>query len=36
MRKILRLKRVSVVIGILLVGALALVGILSLTRGTPV
>jgi cardiolipin synthase len=36
MRKILRLKRVSVVLGILLVGALALSGILSLTRGTPV
>jgi cardiolipin synthase len=36
MRKALRLKRVSVVIGILLLGALALIGILSLTRGTPV
>jgi cardiolipin synthase len=30
------LKRVSVVVGLLLAGALALVGILSLTRGTPV
>jgi len=36
MRKVLRLKRVSIVIGILAVGALALSGILSLTRGTPV
>jgi cardiolipin synthase A/B len=36
MRKVLRLKRVSVVLGILFVGALALIGILSLTRGTPV
>ena len=36
MRKVLRLKRVSVVLGILLVGALALIGVLSLTRGTPV
>ena len=36
MRKVLRLKRVSVVLGILLVGALALIGILSITRGTPV
>ena len=36
MRKVLRLKRISVVIGILLVGALALIGILSVTRGTPV
>ena len=36
MRKALRLKRVSVVIGVLIVGALALIGILSVTRGTPV
>jgi cardiolipin synthase A/B len=36
MRKALRLKRVSVVIGVLFVGALALIGILSVTRGTPV
>jgi len=36
MRKILRLKRVSVVLGILFVGAFALIGILSMTRGTPV
>src|SRR3954462_15034721 len=36
MRKVLRLKRVSVVLGILIVGALALIGILSVTRGTPV
>jgi cardiolipin synthase len=36
MRKVLRLKRVSVVLAILFVGALTLVGILSLTRGTPV
>ena len=36
MRKILRLKRVSVVLGILFVAAFALIGILSMTRGTPV
>ncbi len=36
MRKVLRLKRVSVVLGLLVVGALALIGILSMTRGTPV
>jgi cardiolipin synthase len=36
MRKLLRLKRVSIVLGILLVGALALIGILTMTRGTPV
>jgi cardiolipin synthase len=36
MRKILRLKRVSVVLGVLIVAALTLIGILSLTRGTPV
>src|SRR5436309_2259375 len=36
MRKMLRLKRVSIVLGILVLGAMALVGILSITRGTPV
>lgn len=36
MRKALRVKRVAVVIGILIVAALALTGILSMTRGTPV
>lgn len=36
MRKTLRLKRVSVVLGIFVFGALALIGILSVTRGTPV
>jgi cardiolipin synthase len=36
MRKVLRLKRVGVVLGILALGALALVGVLSITRGTPV
>jgi cardiolipin synthase len=36
MRKVLRLKRVSLVLGILSLGVLALVGILSMTRGTPV
>lgn len=36
MRKMLRVKRVGVVLGILALGALALIGILSLTRGTPV
>lgn len=36
MRKMLRVKRVGVVAGILLLVALALVGILSITRGTPV
>jgi cardiolipin synthase len=36
MRKVLRLKRVSVVLGVLALTALALVGILSITRGTPV
>jgi cardiolipin synthase A/B len=36
MRKLLRVKRVSVVIGVVIVSALALVGVLSLTRGTPV
>ncbi|MDB4885918.1 MAG: Phospholipase D-like domain protein [Gemmatimonadetes bacterium] len=36
MRKALRAKRVSVVLGILVLVGLALVGILSITRGTPV
>jgi cardiolipin synthase len=36
MRKLLRVKRVGIVLGILAVGALALVGILTITRGTPV
>ncbi len=36
MRKILRVKRVAVVLGVLAVTALALIGALSLTRGTPV
>lgn len=36
MRKVLRLKRVSVVLGVLAVLAFALVGVLSITRGTPV
>jgi cardiolipin synthase A/B len=36
MRKMLRVKRVGVVLGILLLGAFALIGILSITRGTPV
>jgi cardiolipin synthase len=36
MRKVLRLKRVGTVLGILIVGALALAGVLSITRGTPV
>jgi cardiolipin synthase len=36
MRKMLRVKRVGIVVGLLAVGALALVGILSITRGTPV
>jgi cardiolipin synthase A/B len=36
MRKMLRVKRVGVVVGVLLVTALALIGILSITRGTPV
>src|SRR6188474_190439 len=36
MRKMIRVKRVALVLGILLVGALALIGILSITRGTPV
>ena len=36
MRKMLRLKRLGVVFGFLAVGALALAGALSITRGTPV
>lgn len=36
MRKVLRLKRVSVVLGIVVLLALALIGVLSMTRGTPV
>jgi cardiolipin synthase len=36
MRKVLRLKRVSIVLGLLVVGALTLIGVLSMTRGTPV
>jgi cardiolipin synthase len=36
MRKILRVKRVAVVLGVLLLLVLALIGILSITRGTPV
>ena len=32
----LRVKRVGVVLGLLILGSLALVGVLSLTRGTPV
>jgi cardiolipin synthase len=36
MRKILRVKRVAVVLGVLMVSALTLIGILSITRGTPV
>lgn len=36
MRKALRVKRVAIVLGILLVTVLALIGILSITRGTPV
>ena len=36
MRKALRVKRVAIVLGILLVSVLSLIGILSITRGTPV
>jgi cardiolipin synthase len=36
MRKMLRVKRVSVVLGVLILTALAMIGILSMTRGTPV
>jgi cardiolipin synthase len=36
MRKMLRVKRVGVVVGVLVVGSLTLIGILSITRGTPV
>ena len=36
MRKLLRVKRIAVVLGGMLLGALALAGALSITRGTPV
>lgn len=36
MRKLLRVKRLAVVLGVLTVGALALAGALATTRGTPV
>jgi cardiolipin synthase len=36
MRKLLRVKRVAAVLGIVVLGALALIGVLSVTRGTPV
>lgn len=36
MRKALRVKRVAIVLGILLLCVLALIGILTVTRGTPV
>jgi cardiolipin synthase len=36
MRKLLRVKRVGVVLGVVLLSALALIGALTLTRGTPV
>lgn len=36
MRKALRLKRLSVVLGVIILVGLALVGLLSMTRGTPV
>jgi cardiolipin synthase len=36
MRKLLRVKRVGVVVGVLLLLVLSLIGILSITRGTPV
>ena len=36
MRKMLRVKRVGVVLGVLLFLTLAMIGILSITRGTPV
>ena len=36
MRKLLRVKRVGIVVGIILLVALATIGILSVTRGTPV
>ena len=36
MRKMIRVKRVALVLGVVLVSALALIGILSITRGTPV
>src|SRR6478752_2029845 len=36
MRKALRVKRVAIVLGLLLVIVFTLIGILSVTRGTPV
>ena len=36
MRKMLRAKRLGVVLGLLILGSFALVGVLSITRGTPV
>ena len=36
MRKMLRAKRLGVVLGLLILGSLTLVGVLSITRGTPV
>jgi cardiolipin synthase len=36
MRKLLRVKRIGVVLGVLLLLVLSLIGILSITRGTPV
>ena len=36
MRKMLRAKRLGVVLGLLFLGSLALIGVLSMTRGTPV
>ena len=36
MRKLLRVKRTGVVLGVILLTAFALIGILTLTRGTPV
>ena len=36
MRKMLRVKRVSVVLGVVVLLALAMIGVLSITRGTPV
>ena len=36
MRKLLRVKRVSIVVGVVIVSALALIGLLTITRGTPV
>lgn len=36
MRKMLRVKRVGLVLGFLVLGSLAMIGVLSVTRGTPV